>query len=231
MHSYEVSKEDSVKVMLMTATPITNDPMELIKLINLCREKQLPDNFHQFSAQYLNEFGKFTKKGMRQYLDDIAGSVSFLSREKDARQFSQPTLIPVNVPLSVNEENIEELEVDINQKLDTNQSQIGHYKELMSKIKQERIQNKKELKSKCVGRKGSERQTCLQEADLDIMYQEKDYESQLTNYAEKISELTQTNKVMKQELQSKKKQAKEEVSQKTIIDNKCIKQKKVRKVK
>jgi hypothetical protein len=232
MHSYETSKADSVKVMLMTATPITNDPMELIKLINLCREVQIPDDYGKFMSLYLNEFGKFTKKGMRQYLDDIAGSISFLSREKDARQFSQPTLIPVTVPLSTGENSvdIDSIESEINNKLDTNKSEIGNYKELMSKIKQHRIQSKKQFKTKCVGRKGPERQTCLQEAELDIMYQDKTYESDLTDYAEKISELTQSTKTLKKDLQLKKKQAKEEVSQKAIIDNKCIKTKRVKKV-
>jgi hypothetical protein len=141
-------------------------------------------------------------------------------------------LIPVTVPLSTGENSvdIDSIESEINNKLDTNKSEIGNYKELMSKIKQHRIQSKKQFKTKCVGRKGPERQTCLQEAELDIMYQDKTYESDLTDYAEKISELTQSTKTLKKDLQLKKKQAKEEVSQKAIIDNKCIKTKRVKKV-
>jgi len=88
-------------LMLMTATPITTDPMELIKLINLCKgpDEQLPADFESFAKKYLNEDGEFTEKGRAEYLDDIAGYVSYLNREKDARQFSQPMIEHVEVPI------------------------------------------------------------------------------------------------------------------------------------
>jgi hypothetical protein len=101
MHSYQLSGRDSVKLMLMTATPITQDPMELIKLVNLCKpiDRQIPDHFDEFSQLYLDEMGEFTEKGRGQYLDDIAGHISYLNREKDARQFAQPLIHPVLVPI------------------------------------------------------------------------------------------------------------------------------------
>jgi hypothetical protein len=101
MHSYQLSGRDSVKLMLMTATPITQDPMELIKLVNLCKpiDRQIPDHFDEFSQLYLDEMGEFTEKGRGQYLDDIAGHISYLNREKDARQFAQPIIHPVLVPI------------------------------------------------------------------------------------------------------------------------------------
>jgi len=101
MYSYQYSGFNSVKLMLMTATPITNDPMELIKLINLCKgpDEQLPSDFESFAKKYLNEDGEFTEKGRAEYLDDIAGYVSYLNREKDARQFSQPMIEHVEVPI------------------------------------------------------------------------------------------------------------------------------------
>jgi hypothetical protein len=92
MNSYAISGVDSVRLLLMTATPITQNPMELIKLINLCKpvEEQMQTVFSEFAQQYLNDEGKFTDAGETQYLDDIAGYVSYLNREKDARQFAQP---------------------------------------------------------------------------------------------------------------------------------------------
>jgi hypothetical protein len=101
MNSYEISGRDSVRLMLMTATPITEDPLELIKLINLMKpiREQMPTNFEEFSNVYLDNDGKFTENGRERYLNDIAGYVSYLNREKDARQFSQPIIKPINTPI------------------------------------------------------------------------------------------------------------------------------------
>ena len=65
MNSYIVSGSESVKLLLMTATPIQTDPMELIKLINLFKmpNKQMPDNFEVFSEQYLDEMGTLNLVG------------------------------------------------------------------------------------------------------------------------------------------------------------------------
>jgi hypothetical protein len=101
MHSYAVSGKDSVRILLMTATPITLDGMELIKLLNLCRpiQEQLPASFETFQEKYLTNTGVFTKEGREMYLDDIAGYLSYLNREKDARQFSQPVIKRILVPI------------------------------------------------------------------------------------------------------------------------------------
>ena len=101
MHSYAVSGQDSVRVLLMTATPITLDAMELIRLLNLCKpiEEQLPTTFDTFQNGYLDDQGHFTEKGKTTFLDDIAGHISYLNREKDARQFSQPMIQRILVPI------------------------------------------------------------------------------------------------------------------------------------
>jgi len=106
MRSYEVSGDESVRLLLMTATPITNDPMELIKLVNLCkpRSEQLPDNFDEFAGRYLNKDGYFTKEGEHRYMNDIAGHISYLNRGNDPRQFSQPIIKHISVNLANNDE-------------------------------------------------------------------------------------------------------------------------------
>ena len=100
-NSYEISGRDSVKLLLMTATPITVNPMELIQLVNLCKpmREKMPEDFSNFSEAYLDEEGKFTEDGRTRYLDDIAGHISYLNREKDARQFAQPILQHIHVPV------------------------------------------------------------------------------------------------------------------------------------
>jgi hypothetical protein len=127
MYSYQYSGKDSVKVLLMTATPITKDPMELIKLINLLKSpsKQMPADFSNFSTAYLNEHGEFTEKGRSLYLDDIAGYISYLNREKDARQFSQPQIHHVKVPIIKNIKTAERFDKKIVQDLlNTNVSDL-----------------------------------------------------------------------------------------------------------
>ena len=101
MNSYELSGRDSVRLMLMTATPITQDPLELIKLINLMKpiREQMPTNFDDFSNTYLDNEGKFTDNGRVRYLNDIAGYISYLNREKDARQFAQPIIKSIDAPI------------------------------------------------------------------------------------------------------------------------------------
>ena len=107
-NSYEISGRDSVKLLLMTATPITLDPMELIRLINLCKPfpEKMPSDFTTFSNTFLNEEGGFTDEGRSLYLDEISGYVSYLNREKDARQFSQPQIQHIEVPMIKDVENV-----------------------------------------------------------------------------------------------------------------------------
>jgi hypothetical protein len=94
MNSYIMSGPNSVKLLLMTATPIQTDPMELVKMINLFKmpDKQIPDKFDLFSEEYLDSNGVFTPNGLHKFRNETAGYISYLNREKDARQFSQPVV-------------------------------------------------------------------------------------------------------------------------------------------
>lgn len=91
MNSYRVSGKDSARVMLMTATPYTSDPMEFFSLVNLIREpeEQLPTNFDELKTMYLDDRGKFTEDGRKMLLDQLAGQISYLNRQNDVRQFAQ----------------------------------------------------------------------------------------------------------------------------------------------
>ena len=176
MNSYIVSGKDSVRIMLMTATPITVDPMELIKLVNLCKppEKQMPETFNDFDREYkLNEEGGFTKEGKKLFLDEIAGYISYLNREKDARQFSQPIIKQVAVPLvgsSEVEALIEKYDIPFEEDVDTEQYKTAQQLEEELKKQTDKLEDweafttkakfkdmvdkcdglEKELKKKCV---------------------------------------------------------------------------------
>lgn len=100
--SYEKSGKDSVRILLMTGTPYTEDGMEMIHLLNLLRplEDQLPSSFDAFRNEYLDDNGYFTQKGLRAFQDDISGYISYLNRSQDARNFAHPVLEDVVVPLT-----------------------------------------------------------------------------------------------------------------------------------
>jgi hypothetical protein len=112
MNSYQISGKDSVKLLLMTATPITQNPMELIQIVNLCKlpDQQLPPDFADFSEKFLDSEGKFTDTGRDKYLDAINGHISYLNREKDDRQFAQPIIHNIQVPMVKDEKNLEKFD-------------------------------------------------------------------------------------------------------------------------
>lgn len=101
--SYKKSGKDSVRVLLMTATPYTNDGMEMIKLLNLLREDPLPVDFDAFSKLYLQTDGTFSPKGRTRFQNDVSGYVSYLNRSQDARTFAHPVIQNVFVPMSMGE--------------------------------------------------------------------------------------------------------------------------------
>jgi len=141
MNSYRISGNDSVKLMLMTATPMTTNPMEMIQLLNLCRpiEEQLPAYFDDFSETYLNELGGFTEEGKKKYLNDIAGYVSYLNREKDARQFAQPVIEKIEVPIVKNIEDIKRFD---------KKSVRQYFDGEISKLKEKVLENNQKINEK-----------------------------------------------------------------------------------
>ena len=99
-NSYDKSGKDSVRVMLMTATPFTEDGMEMIKLLNLLRDDELfPTDFQEFSSDYLSE-GYFTPSGLRDFKNKVSGYISYLNRSQDARNFAHPVIRNVYTDMS-----------------------------------------------------------------------------------------------------------------------------------
>jgi len=100
--SYTISKDNSVRILMMTATPILDDPMSLIKLLNFIRlpTEALPEDMDKFMNIYCDESGHFTGKGTEKFFNDIAGTISYLNRQRDARQFAYPVFENIFVPMS-----------------------------------------------------------------------------------------------------------------------------------
>jgi len=140
-NSYKVSGKDSARVLLMTATPYTEDGMEMIKLLNLLREKNpLPADFDDFSKKYLDDQGFFKQKTLKEFQDDISGYISYLNRSQDARNFAHPVLEDVFVELT---EEAEEPEPVLNSKgKPIKEKIVGKYEKWMKEIR-ENMKNKK----------------------------------------------------------------------------------------
>jgi hypothetical protein len=221
MHSYKVSGNNSVKLLMMTGTPITNDPMEMIKLINLCKEQsiQMQDDFDKFSAKYLDDEGKFTKKGKWRYLNEIAGYVSYLSRERDARQFAQPIIQNVRVDMSVQDNGtIEEIDKKYKaQMTDVLLDKDVHMKDIKS-IKSDIKNQKRDVTKKCSKVKKADKDQCVKigSNDLKKMYDE------LQDKEASLLELSATLSDIKKEYRMQKAIAKNDPSQQGTLHRKCL---------
>jgi superfamily II DNA or RNA helicase len=235
MTSYEKSGKDSVRLLMMTATPITNDPMELVKLVNLCRESkdQLKDEYDEFAKDFLlDATGKFTKKGSRKFLDSFAGYVSYLSREKDARQFSQPIITNVNAPLSesgFDSAKIENIKEQYDEKISSKKGEVDDILANFNGLKKQIADQKKTVKGQCKGLKKDAKQECLEivQQKIDELNDELFAKKNDLDSAKAVSK--QEIKQLKAELKATMKKASEDRSQQGIIENKCLKKEKKKK--
>jgi hypothetical protein len=92
-NSYNKSGENSVKVLLMTATPITEKPDELMKLINLCKTSEE-------KMDISNVMDAIKSMGWREFINrNLTGYISYVNRMYDPSQFAQVVIqdIPVEM--------------------------------------------------------------------------------------------------------------------------------------
>lgn len=98
--SYARSGDDSVRPLLMTATPITDTPRELFAILNTLIEKpadRLMD-FEEYRRTYTSDAGEITADGKTYFQDRVKGLISYLNREYDPTTFAQPIFETVPVP-------------------------------------------------------------------------------------------------------------------------------------
>jgi len=97
--SYEKSGKDSVRPLLMTATPITDSPKELFEIINTLipePEERFVD-LDTFRSRFTDAQGSISEKGKKYYKEKADGIVSYLNREFDPTTFAQPKFQTVAV--------------------------------------------------------------------------------------------------------------------------------------
>jgi hypothetical protein len=98
--SYSGSTEGT-KVVLMSATPITDDPLEVVKLFNLIiEEPKYRFKIDTFKDSYLDSSGNFTKQGKEVFQDRIKDLVSFIDITKDPGKYAQVSYTTESIPIS-----------------------------------------------------------------------------------------------------------------------------------
>lgn len=234
MKSYKVSGKNSVRLMLMTATPFTNDPMELVKLLNLCRpeDEQMPVEYSPFARKYLTPFGTFSKKGKRRFLDDIAGQISYLNRERDARQFAQPRISSVIVPMSTSDGvDVQAVKNDIKDAVQLVKANMDDLKESIKSEKKALTQRKKDIKAECKGLKKQELAECKDRVLQEIQKIDDDFiDFKASKEKEMVSTKQDITKIRK-EMKSKLEEAKNDSSQLNTIQKNCVSSSKTKKPK
>lgn len=117
--SYTKSGKNSVRPLLMTATPITKSPTELFEILNTLIPK-MDDRFESlddFRTKFTDKDGSISASGIKYYQKRAKGLVSYLNREFDPTTFAQPKFQTIGVNVSNS--------LDVNSFIDKYMSQIG----------------------------------------------------------------------------------------------------------
>lgn len=225
--SYKISGDESVKLLLMTATPYTNDPMELIKLLNLLQveDEKLPSSFDEFQQVFLDqETGMYTEEGRDLFLEKINGLVSFLDRGNDAREFAQPRISLITAPLSLKPvADLAKLKEEHDNDVLALRNIIKQLDESFALFKDTRMtQIKDELKSVCGYLKGQAYLDCKNKSTPYIQLLLKSIETM----SEKIKTIKDTHnseiKRLNNEFARTKEIAENNISQEHVIERKCL---------
>lgn len=213
--SYNVSGKDSARLLIMTATPFTNSPMELFQLINLCKEEQrekIPIDIREFKRDYMNSDNILSNSGVKKLADQLSGYISYLNREQDPTQFAQPIMIEVPAIMS----HIEDPELRKELFLQSNKEYKKSKKEMNKQVASDKTQNiiqikelnkklretQKNMKSllnerlkKCKTiKKRDEKSKCIKEIEKGLENESKEKIENIKNEIDKFKELERKNK-------------------------------------
>jgi superfamily II DNA or RNA helicase len=99
--SYAASGDDSVRPLLMTATPISDSPKDLFAILNtlIARPADRLMAFDEFRARYTGAEGDISADGRAYFQARAKGLISYLNREYDPTTFAQPAFHTINVPV------------------------------------------------------------------------------------------------------------------------------------
>jgi superfamily II DNA or RNA helicase len=221
--SYTTSDKDSVRVLLMTATPYTSDPMGMMKLLNLIRSpnSQLPDEFDDFSKEYLDDDGAFTTQGKRKFLDDIAGYISYVNREKDARQFAYPKHHRVIVAMSRSQTILHrQHQVELQNRI--KDLDVPGAEKRFNDAKKDDAERIRELKARCKGLPKADRPECENELQAFKDASVRRLETLRNALQEVKDNVADMKKAIAFEKKANKNEGKEDASQEYFLLEKCL---------
>ena len=162
-HSYKVSGTESARLILMSATPVVDNPFDFMRLLNLTGEEDLPQTAEDVTRAYLNKSTMtFTKNGVTAFGDAVETRISYLNRMKDIRQFAQPVIHTVRVPISKPEDLSEHMT-----KLDELDNVIATKREVKTAVLKKEMHDKIDAavesdNAECNGmKKPADKRTCL----------------------------------------------------------------------
>ena len=97
--SYTKSGINRARVLLMSATPFMNDPMNFVKTVNLIVDPayKMPTVYSKFKEIFLDATGRFTDEGYADFVNRINGTVAYIDRTKDARYFASVNIEKITV--------------------------------------------------------------------------------------------------------------------------------------
>jgi hypothetical protein len=148
-NSYKVSGKDSLKLLLMTATPVTDDQMSSVKILNLLLEKNenFPEDFEKFKTMYCNENGLFTDEGSREFMNRVSGLISYIDRTNDRSQFAYPVINDILIDVKRMNNNDYGL-TELNKNIDENENKLNDQNLNKDEIKEIKNNIKKLKKEK-----------------------------------------------------------------------------------
>lgn len=147
-NSYEKSGNNSLKLLVMSATPMTEDPMSCIKIINLLLHKseQFSEDFEDFKKTYCNDNGLFTDNGSHIFLNKVAGLISYIDRSQDRSSFAYPIIEDIMLKIDTQEKSYSKIN-DLEDKLKTLEETLKDEKDKI-KIKEIKSQIRDVKKTK-----------------------------------------------------------------------------------
>jgi len=225
MNSYKKSGKDSCKLLLMTATPITNNPLELFSLTNLFltnESEKITTDKEEFKKQYMTSANILSENGVKNLANKLSGYISYLNREKDPTQFAQPIMINVPVLMThIDDDKVRQFIYLKKQLEKVDQSVLEQIKILKEKIKELR----KEYKEKKAKAKEYKKSKAISEEELDAIDEEVEKLKELIDkLADELKEANEnkgvtsdTTKLMKEKLR----RIKNSLIQEYILFTKC----------
>jgi len=103
-NSYKKSGDNSVKILLLSATPLSNDIMSFVRMMNIFqtqKSKRVKPDLENFYHKYLNaDMSGLNSVGKKLFRADIGKYISHLDISKDQNIFDQPRFFKQNVKLT-----------------------------------------------------------------------------------------------------------------------------------